>query len=439
MISERKREISPCWRSFLITFIVLIILLFSSSCSKGTIGYFVVIWPPEKSALKSGDLVKVISQSEIRNIYIVEKKENKIREEIPKFSGRFFNKKKDAQKFLSQYEPYVDMFAYPERSLNIRNAPDITSGREYRLRPSQVVKVINKLPNPFIVNNVSGYWIEVLTEDGFDGFCFDKYLTIYKQESAAAKENNEEKYLNSFFTNRWYPSSYLEIIDNNKIVIEKLKTGEGLFPNRDSKKIVIQTQKERIEFSFDNIRFSGNNNAVFMGSPVEVIFYSTERIYLKYTYNGVDFLSFYTTLEKPVDQYIEMEIERRNNALDLFYKRGKYLTSDLYGTIKLEEKRRFIWTGNLNLVPDVIPFNYGSSGTIRNRHHLGNSVNKKFDGILSFAFETSGREMVFAYFFTENGVQLTYVPEKNIENAIIHTVPDDSHIFYFRQNLSPQE
>ena len=419
-------------------FLLLLIALFSSSCSKG-VGYFVAIWPPEKSELKSGEIVKIISQSEIRNVYVIERKENKKREEVPRNSGRFFEKRKEAEKYLIQYRPFLDMFAYSETSLNIRNSPDVSSGREYRLRPSQIVKVINKLPNPSTVNNVTGYWIEVLTEDGFDGYCFDKYLTFFKQESILSREENEEKLMNSFFENTWYPSIYVDIIDSGKIVIEKLRTGEGFFPNKLNKKIVIQTAKERIEFFYSNITFSGNNAATFWGSPLEVIFYSTEKIYVKYTYKGVDYLSFYTTLEKPIDKYVEAEVDRRNNEIDLLYKRGRYLTSDLYGLIKLEDKRKFLWTGYVNLVPDVIPFGYGSSGTIKNNYFLSNSITKKIDGVISFSFDTSGREIIFAYFFVDNGVQLTYIPEKNIENAVIFSIPDDSHVFYFRQNLLPKE
>ena len=419
-------------------FLILLTLLFTSSCSKGAIGYFVSIWPPENSALKSGEVVKVISQSEIRNVFVVEK-EKKIREEIPRYTGRFFNKKKEAEIFFKQYEPYVDMFAYSETSLNIRNSPDVSSGREYRLRPSQIVKVISKLPNPSVVNNISGYWIEVLTEDGFDGFCFDKYLKVYKKESVLSKGDDEAKLVSSFFDNKWYPSSYIEIINSNRIVIEKLRTGEGLFPDRDGKKIIIQTEKERIEFSFRNMVFSGNNTIAFLGTPVEVIFYSPEKIYIKYTYMGVDYLSFYTTLEKPVDKYVEAEVSRRNIVMDLFYKRGRYLTSDLYGSIKLEDRRKFLWTGYVNLVPDVIPFGYGNSGTVKNNYLLAKNINKGFDGVLTFSFDTSGKEIILAYFYVDNGVQFTYISEKNIENNIITSVPDDSPVLFFRQNIRSQD
>ena len=418
--------------------IILLTSFLILSCSKRAIGYFVAIWPPEKSFIESGEVVKVISQSEIRNIYVLEKDGSKTREEIPKYTGRFFNKKKDAEKFSSQYNPYVDLFAYSETSLNIRVSPDVSSNREYRLRPNQVVKIINKMPEPSLLNNVSGYWMEVLTEDGFSGYCFDKYLTVYKQKSGLSQKNSDEKFLNSFFDNIWYPAAYMEIIDSEKIVIEKLSTGECLSPDRNNKKIVIQTGKERIEFSFSNILFLGNNTFGFAGSPVEIIFHSANKIYIKYTYMGVDYLSSYTTLEKPIAQYIEMEIGRRNSVLDLFYKRGRYLTSELYGAIKLEDKRKFIWTGYVNLVPDVIPFGYGSSGTIKNNYFLSDNINKNFDGILSFSFDTAGKEIVVAYIFVDNGVQFTHIPKSNIEGNIISSLPDDSHVFYFRQNLLPQ-
>ena len=417
--------------------IVLLILLFTSSCSGRGIGFIVAIWPPEESALKSGDIVRVISQSEIRDLFIIENKERVI-EEIPRYTARFFNRKRDAERFLQQYKPYIDMYAYSEISLNVRSAPTATASREYRLRPGQIVKVINKLPEPYIVGNAAGHWIEVLTESGFSGFSFDRHLAFFERDSIAFRGNSEVELLNSLFDNRWYPSAYLDIIDSGRISIERLRSGEGFFPDRDNRTIVIRTERERIEFSFTDISFSGRS-AVFMGSPAEVIFYSPERIYVRYTHRGVDHLLFFTTLERPIDEYVQEEIVRRNNAIDLFLRRGSYLVSDLYGTITLGERGRFTWTGYVNLIPEVIPFAFGSSGTIRNNYHLSRRLDGRFDGVLSFAFEPTGREIVLAYNFVEAGVRFTHVPERSIENLVVTSVPADSHVLYFRQSLLPQE
>ncbi|MCL2792988.1 MAG: SH3 domain-containing protein [Spirochaetaceae bacterium] len=419
------------------TLLISIILLFSSSCSRGGTGFFVAIWPPEESSLRSGDIVRVVSQSEIRNLFVIEN-EGRIREEIPRYTGRFFTRRRDAEQFLLQYEPYVDMFAYSEVSLNIRTSPTSSAAREYRLRPGQVVKVISKLPEPYTVGNLTGNWIEVLTETGFSGFCFDRHLSFFERDSAVSTADYEEKFLDSFFTNRWYPSAYLDIINSGRIAIERLRTGEGLFPDKNNRRIVIQTERDRIEFSFTNIFFSGNS-AIFMGSPVEVIFYSTERIYVKYTHRGVDHLSFFTTLEMPVEHYVQEEIGRRNDAMDLFFRRGRHLVSDLYGSITLGDRRGFTWTGYVNLVPDVIPLASGSLGVVRDNHFLGRHLERRFDGVLAFEFDATRRAAVFAYVFVDGGIRFTHVSARNIENNIITSVPADSHILYFRQSLLPHE
>jgi len=417
--------------------IVLLILLFTSACSGRGIGFVVAIWPPEESSLKSGDIVKVISESEIRDLFIIENKE-KIPEEIPRSAGRFFTRKKSAEQFLGQYGPYIDMYAYSEISLNVRSAPTSTASREYRLRPGQIVKVINKLSEPYTVGSSAGHWIEVLTESGFSGFCFDRHLTLFERDSLAFRRNSEEELLKSLFSNRWYPSTYLDMINSERISIERLRSGEGFFPDKDNKKLVIRAERERVEFSFTDISFLGRS-AIFVDSPAEVIFYSPERIYVKYTHRGVDHLSFYTVLEKSIDEYVQEEISRRNNAVDLFLRRGNHLVSDLYGSITMRERGRFTWTGYENLITEVIPFDYGSSGTIRNNYHLSRRVDGRFDGVFSFAFESTGKEIVLVYNFVDAGIRFTHVPERNIENLVVTSVPADAHVLYFRQSSLPQE
>ncbi len=419
--------------------IFFFISLITASCSGGRIGYYGAIWPPEEAGVKSGEIADVISQSDIRDVYVIEKKEDKKREEVPRGTGKFFKKRKEAEVFMEKYSPYINQYGYSEKSLIIRTSPSGSSDREYKLRPSQIVKIVDRLPGPVTVNKLSGFWYQVLTEDGFEGYCFDKFLTVYEKDSTKLTSENEKDYIESFLGNIWYPTVYLDTLKSGQVVIENLRTGEGIFPDKEGEKIIIQTPEERIEFDFENIISSGNNSFVLSGTPVEIIFYSADKIYIKYVNRGIDYSGFYTLLENPVDHYIELELARRNKELESFYRRGKYLVSGLYGSITLRDDDRFIWTGYINLVPEIIPFGFGNSGSLKNKYFISGELSGDFDGTLSFVFDRSGREIVFAYIFREDGVQFTFVPEDSIENGVVVNLPEERFMYYFRQTSLLEE
>ncbi len=415
-------------------FVLLMISLIASSCSGGRKGYFVALWPPEGSSISSGEIADVISQSEMRNVYVIEKKDDKKREEVSKTSGKFFKKRKEAKNFSEKFAPYVNQFGYSEKSLIIRTSPGVSSEREYRLRPSQVVKIIEKLPGPVTVEKLSGYWYQVLTDDGFEGYCFDRDLIVYELDSAKSGSEKKKDFIGNFLDHAWYPTAYLETLKSGRVIIEKLRTGEGIFADKDEKKIIIQTAEERIEYSYENAVSSSDGSVILSGTPVEIVFYPGDRIYVKYSHKGVDYSGFYTQLEKPVDYYIDAELKRRMGEVDSFLKRGRYLASDLYGSITFQDQGRFMWTGYINLVPEIIPFGYGNSGYVKNDYFLSETLAEDFDGVFSFVFDRNGKEIIFAWFFTEGGVQLTHVPEESVEDGIIYSIPDEKYMYYFRQS-----
>lgn len=413
----------------------LFLSLFTISCSGGRVGYYVALWPPEESSLRPGDTAKVISQSDLRDVYVIENESDKSREEVPRPSGRLFRKASEARKFVEEFEPYKNLFAYSERSLIIRTAPDASSGREYRLRPSQVIKIIDRLPGPVEVNNLTGYWFHVLTDDGFDGYCFDRHLTVYEYDSAKSVTENEKGFIESFLGNTWYPTSYLEAISSKPFVIEKIETGEGIFPDPENNRVVVQTAEERLEYSYSGIIPSGKNSIYLSDTPLEIFFYSNDKIYIKYSHRGIDYSAFYTLLENPLDHYIDEEMERRKNVIGNFLSRGKYLTSALYGSIAFRDNGTFTWTGYINLVPEIIPFGYGNSGRIKIDYFLSDSLSTNYDGVFSFLFDRNSREIIFAYALTENGVHFTHIPSGYVDGGIVTSLPEEGFVYYFRQSM----
>ncbi len=111
---------------------------------------------------------------------------------------------------------------------------------------------------------------------------------------------------------------------------------------------------------------------------------------------------------------------RRNTVYQALYENGGYLSSDLYGSIVLKENRKYIWTGYVNLVPEIIPFGYGITGTVKNHYYLSDRLSRSYDGILSFVFEQSSEEVNFVYYMTgEEGIEMIYLPSDYIEEDIV--------------------
>ncbi len=420
--------------------LLLIYIILTVSCSGGRIGYVVMLWPPDNVNAKSGEIISVISQSDIRNVYVVEKKSDKYRAEIPRYTGRFFKKKKDAQEYLLKYSDFKDMYGFSDKSIPVRETPDTLSPRIYKLRPSQVVKIIDREEEVVTVGNLTGQWYRVLTEDGYEGFCFDEYLKFFELDSEKTSEDEGKDWIEELFSNRWYPSRYREVVESGRIVISSLKTGEGLFLDRDKKLFVIQTEDDRIEFYYDNITKISDRRYFFEGTTIEINFYPNKSINIKYVYKGIDYSGFYTRLDKTIDEYVSEEISRRNSMYSELTGRGGYLSSNLYGSIVLKKDRKFIWTGYVNLVPDIIPSGYGISGKVENQYYLSDGLSGQYNGILTFIFEKSSKEVSFVYYMTdEEGIELIYLPPEYIEEGLVEKLPDEKEIYYFRQAVSLED
>ena len=422
-------------------FVLLILfIIMTASCSGKRIGYVVMLWPPEDVKAETGEIIKIISQSDIRNVYVIEKKVEKYRAEIPRTSGRFFKKKNEAEAFAARFAVFKDTYGYSEKSIPVREEADPSSQRIYKLRPSQIIKIVGKNEETVTIGNLTGSWYRVLTEDGFEGYCFDKYLKFFELDAEHIEKNKEKNWLNDLFDNRWYPVKYREVVESGRIVISRIKTGEGLFIDRDKKQFVIQTEKDRIEFYYDSITRIDERRYFFEGTPIEVNFYPNDSINIKYVYQGIDYSTFYSLLEMSIDEYVSGEFTRRDNIYKELIEKGKYLTSDLYGSIVLKDDRSYIWTGYVNLVPDIIPFGYGITGKVENHYYLSGSLSRNYDGILSFVFERNSEEVSFVYYMTdEEGLELIYLPPDYIEEDLVKELPEKKEIYYFRQGLTLEE
>lgn len=421
-------------RTFKITGILLFFTLLLTGCS-GKIGYLVIIYPEADSPLEAASVLSVKSESSLRNSYTVKSGTQKKYVEIEKFRGMFFKKKADAENYSKDFFPYRNMYAYSKKKVSVRSSPDETSSRVYILRESGIIKITGKEEKLVKIGDLEGYWYAVLTEDGVSGYCFDKNLLFFEntEHSMSEKDGSDsELYIESFFDNRWYPMEYRETIESPYCSLDILRNGEVLFADKEKHEVILRTKGNEIGFKYSEITETKDNNFVFEGTPLEILFYPGGKLFIRYAYKGTDCSGFYTLLEKDLKEYIKEETNRRSEAYALLIKEGSYFTGESCGTLVLEKGRKFSWKGCCG--PKEM------SGIVKNDFFISDSLkqNHKYEGALTFVFADSSKEMTFIYKKTGTGdLELIYIPDEYISEGIISAIPKDFKIFLFKQSAAP--
>ena len=77
---------------------------------------------------------------------------------------------------------------------------------------------------------------------------------------------------------------------------------------------------------------------------------------------------------------------------------------------------------------------------MENQYYLSDSLSGQYNGILTFIFEKSSKEVSFVYYMTdEEGIELIYLPPEYIEEGLVEKLPDEKEIYYFRQAVSLED
>ena len=113
-----------------------------TGCSK-KIGYGVVNWSIPEYNLTASDVVPILVRSNISKVYIAELNNQKI--EIPLWQLTFCASKREAEAYIKKTAEYRSVYAAVKLDgLPLRSTPDNTGKQVYRLRESQIVKVLWK-------------------------------------------------------------------------------------------------------------------------------------------------------------------------------------------------------------------------------------------------------------------------------------------------------
>lgn len=412
----------------ILTFLLLIFV----SCSGRVKGYGVLLWNLPEQKLQDGDLVPVYIRSNISQVYVIGTSNGKI--EIPLWQITDPEMKFKAKKTAKKYEEYKHTYASVALDgLPMRAEPVNTAKQVYRLKKAETIKVLYKGQGQAVMagkNALEGDWLRVLTSDGTVGWCFSYNLRLFQTDAdgnringeIVEEENKVDAELTEMLKGIWYPESYKVMIDTGRIDPSRINLSYNLHLDEETNKLSFNMpEAKNKEWDYtgaveDNTIV--NANAYKLNDiPIIVSVKSPTYIVVRYTGESGKPEDFnLVTIEEDIEQLMQEEIQRRETEYERLYMFGPNFRSSSYGQLSLRENHTFTWNNKNLLVPGVIPSGAKSTGTVQIKYFVIRSLSAAYDGVVTFKFDGTNKEVNFFYKIEENGLRFEDATGAVIDN-----------------------
>jgi hypothetical protein len=327
--------------------------------------------------------------------------------------------------------------------LPIREQPDNGARRVYRLRISEILKVMTMVEgNPAVGTSgepLPGDWYQVMTEDGTMGYCFSYRLKLFEHEGGPLAVDTEEQgeredpELDRILARTWSAESYLAMINTGRFDVEELSRHWGFSPGQDTGIAHIHVPDLDQTFSYTGIRAMGSQTWRFEGTSLQMSLRSDTTLALQFTEPGGALRSLiFVALAVDVGDLIEQETGRREDLFRSVYRQGPVFTSNNYGTLALTSEGAFTWTGNRLLVPQVIPASARQGGTVAMDLYLAPALQQRYQGAFSLGFDDAA-PVRFMYTLDPQGLRIEYVPDTSMDgNLVVRRASSPTVIYFYR-------
>lgn len=401
--------------------LVLALPVLLAACAPRPIGYGVLLWAPEGSALQTGQSIRIMKESKTQGIYYFQSPDGKELREMPAWRVRFFPDQEQAEAFGGQYarEPALFGFAMKD-ALPIREKPDPVSRRIYMLREGQLVKVVGRGEAPETVGSYRSYWYQVLTGDGYEGYCFGQFLRVFASEGSpgeeAARLMSQDPELDRLLAAVWRPEFFLDMINKGRIDLLKLRPDVGLFPEPAHGRIRLVTPAYALAFDYKSVEKVGTGRYVFGDTELRISMTSGDRIVVSYPLKGRQVSGVYYQVKEDIEQVILKERERREAVYRNLTARGTLLRSTGYGNIELQEGMRFSWAGLGSLASRLGLPEAQASGSVDFPYYLSRELGARYHGVITFRFDgvPEERGASFLYILENQGIRLVLLRAEDV-------------------------
>jgi hypothetical protein len=291
---------------FLSIFLSILLTMLLNSCTRLE-GWGLLLWATENPAVPSGTILPVYIKSNIDKVWVVGfPNESRIfgnafqsstsKFEVPLSKIELVGTKNAAQKRAAAFAELALIYAETlQDGLPIRDAPDNSSRRVYRLRQGEIVKILSQAEGTPALGStgepLTGAWYEVLTENGTVGYCYSYRLRFFEHTGGPLTivrtiEEDDDPDLDRVLATIWYPESYGTMVNSKKLDLDELSKQWHFSPGQDTGIAHIYLPAVDRTFSYTRIRSDGARSWHFEGAPLQMQLRSDTTLAVQYTENG---------------------------------------------------------------------------------------------------------------------------------------------------------
>ena len=424
-------------RTFACFVLLLLGLLVLASCGREQ-SFAVVLWAPPDGPLANGDQVSVMRLSEQSGLATVRSRQVKGSVELEAWRLRLASSRDQLRAEAEAYAPYVSTFAYAQRDgLPLREDPEQEARRVYKLREGQVLKVLSRGEERVTIASYQDYWYRVLTDDGYEGWCFGYFLPVFQSEGdplvEAAALKAKDPLLDMLQATPWRPEFFQEMVDSGRIDLERFSPEIGFFLDASRRQAVLSLPGFRQSWEYREIANVGPSRYVIAGPELRVTMSGPDRLVLTYPRNEQQMAQVFINFQGDLEELIAAEKDRRQALFREFLRRGAVLTSSAYGRIRLSEGMRFHWEGFGRLADQAFLRPVAGDGVVDFPYHLSRELAAGFDGVITFRFAEYGpaQGSSFLYKFDGPGARLVFLRAQSIRETEAVGLEASPLVIYF--------
>jgi len=438
-------------KAYLAAVPLLALAMLASGCSR-TIGWGVVLWPPEGSALAYGAVVPVYFQSNITKSYAVGVPGEKAKEELELWRVELHRSSRAARRAAEASAATASLLGITARDgLLLRDKPEVGAEQVFRLKLDQEVKLLAEVEGEAVTTGsqvLEGRWYLALADDGTRGYVFSNQLLLWdvarepRPAQGAGKQAMDAREAD-LYDKLWRPDYFRTMVAEGRVDLGSYHPRYGLFADLLRKQVRVERPGFSKFYNFTSIErredgsfllvptgasfaFSASGDLVFTPPEADIppelaaAALANAPAGRKPAAGSVPISFAFIEQREDPREVMAAEERRRLSLLTDLVRDGEQFVSDTHGSLVITRSGRVTWAGHEAMSPVPIPADAGDTGSVSMDLFLSPALAAEWTGAFTFRFDGGELPAVrFAYRVTETGLELAHIDPSLVRNAVV--------------------